>query len=82
MFMDIIYEISYLLTEGIDNLQQTDMEYRKTRQLENRILEQLNEAVGKDMVERLTDVQAERLLVDQFHAFLCGLRLGVALLDL
>ena len=46
--MDIIYEISYLLTEGIDKLQQTDMEYRKTRQLEDRILEQLNEAVGKD----------------------------------
>lgn len=80
--MDILYQISYLLSQAMDDRQKTDPEYRSLHHLEDTILGKIEALAGKDLVDKLTDAQEERMESDRLVSFLYGLRLGVELLRL
>ena len=74
-FMDNFYlSLSQLLPDD-------DPEYRSLRALEERLLGDLRLAAGRELVERLSDAQEERLAFEYRQFFLWGLRLGAELLD-
>lgn len=77
--MDIHDAISYFLEEALNELRQTDQDYRAVRTLENHLLTQLSEAAGEELVEKLNEAQAERMETDRLRSFLWGLRLGADL---
>lgn len=79
--MDFIFQITDLLYEDACS-DRHGPEFRDLQKLEARHLEGLARAVGEETVEKLTDVQEELLQARLTYCFLCGLRLGVELLNL
>ena len=80
--MDFLELIAQLLSQCLDAAIQTDKDYAQLHHREGRLLEQLANLAGEELVDQLTKAQFERMDTDRLFSFLCGLRLGTALLDL
>ncbi|WP_251446058.1 hypothetical protein [Vermiculatibacterium agrestimuris] len=80
--MDFLELISQLLAQCLDAAIQTDRDYAQLHRREGHLLKQLAALTSEELVDKLTEAQLERMDVDRTFSFLCGLRLGTALLDL
>lgn len=80
--MDILYELSYLLFQDTENLSGKSRAYRTLRSIEGRLLEELTEKAGEDLVEKLIDIRTETAYHDLLRCFLYGLQLGRAVSEL
>ncbi len=76
--MDFLYNLSDLLFQDISNLSNRSPEYVSLHRTKARILDQLSEKAGEELVAKLIDIQAEADYHDLLRCFLYGLQVGSA----
>lgn len=72
--MDILFELSSLLSQDAESLNNKDPEYQKLKHLESQILEQIPEPLRGKLIDVQTEIQYQTLL----NCFLYGLQVGFA----
>ena len=72
--MNILHELSCLLFQDSETVDNKDPEYQKSKCLEGRILEQLPEDLRGKLIDVQTEIEYQALL----RCFLYGLQVGLA----
>lgn len=72
--MDILYELSRLLFQDAETIDDKDAEYKNLKLLEGRLFEQIPE----DLRGKLIDTQTQIDYHTQLNCFLYGLQVGYA----